>query len=141
MNRNEALTYVYNKYLMDVSMAFCGETTRHDNWKCGRFVVTLTHRHTRKSMQLDYYLGEGHKLHKDSTQYKRPHILDVLSSIYLDNPRDMSFEEWCSEYGFDDDSRRAERTYNECLKQAKEFNSVFPDALEQMAEDENVTER
>ena len=45
-----------------------------------------------------------------------PDIADVLHSLILDSSAcDMSFEDWCADYGYDTDSRKAYATYHECL--------------------------
>lgn len=44
-----------------------------------------------------------------------PALLDVLYSLVSDSDADEnSFEDWCSNYGYDTDSRWAEATYNAC---------------------------
>lgn len=47
---------------------------------------------------------------------KTPSEYDILSCLALDNPCD-SFEDFCSNYGYDTDSRKAERTYKAVVKQ------------------------
>jgi hypothetical protein len=40
---------------------------------------------------------------------------DVLYSLVLDaSAWRMTFDEWCSEYGFDTDSRKAHASYMQC---------------------------
>lgn len=51
---------------------------------------------------------------------QRPKTAEVLQCLAMDirgleNAGD--FETWCHEYGYDTDSRRAERTYNAIVKQ------------------------
>ncbi|CAB4162716.1 hypothetical protein UFOVP785_95 [uncultured Caudovirales phage] len=45
-----------------------------------------------------------------------PNLADVVYSLLMDgaNCIDQSFEEWCSNYGYDTDSRTVERIYNAC---------------------------
>lgn len=41
-----------------------------------------------------------------------PTAADVLSSLAMDaSSADQDFESWCGDYGYDTDSRKAERTY------------------------------
>lgn len=47
-----------------------------------------------------------------------PKIEDVLYSLLFDGSvyfDDLTFEQWCDDYGYDSDSRKAERMYNECI--------------------------
>lgn len=44
-----------------------------------------------------------------------PDTRDVIYSLLMDSiADDMPFEDWCSEYGYDTDSRKAEATYHQC---------------------------
>jgi hypothetical protein len=55
-----------------------------------------------------------------------PEAASVLNCLVLDSSaKDYSFVEWCREYGYDDDSRGAERIYNACVKTARELDCVF----------------
>ena len=47
-----------------------------------------------------------------------PTTRDVLACLILDaqGANGKTFEEWANEYGYDDDSRRAEKVYNECKR-------------------------
>lgn len=58
-----------------------------------------------------------------------PSARDVLHSLALDaGALDYaSFEDWASEYGYDPDSRSAERTYRECLAIAVALRSLVGD--------------
>ena len=55
---------------------------------------------------------------------------DVLYSLgmdasVIDYP---SFEEWASDFGYEPDSRKAEKTYQECLRIALELRAMLGDA-------------
>jgi hypothetical protein len=55
-----------------------------------------------------------------------PTIGTVLSCLRSDaSAYNLSFEEWCAEYGYDDDSRRAERTYNACRDTAADLENLL----------------
>lgn len=53
--------------------------------------------------------------------YKRevlpaPDVLDILYSLIADSSAaDQTFEDWCADYGYDEDSRKAEATYRACV--------------------------
>ena len=55
-----------------------------------------------------------------------PSALDILHCIRLDNPHDETFENWCSEYGYDTDSRKAEKMYRACIEQTMMFRRNYP---------------
>ena len=86
------------------------------HWRC-------TLRRGRKSMIL--YFSQGPALRG------MPTIVDVLTCLALDASGyddARSFEEWCSEYGYDADSRKAERTFKLIGQQV--------DALRRLLDDE-----
>ena len=45
-----------------------------------------------------------------------------------------SFEDFCSEYGYDDDSRKAYKTYKAVVKEWENVNRLFSDVMEQLRE-------
>lgn len=60
-----------------------------------------------------------------------PSLADFLDCLAMDassydDARD--FSDWCSEYGYDDDSRTAERTYNMIAEQSKQLRRLLGDA-------------
>jgi hypothetical protein len=63
---------------------------------------------------------------------QEPTTEDVLNSLASDaagieNAR--SFEAWCNHYGYDTDSRRAEKTFNVCERQAEKLKSFLGEEL------------
>lgn len=87
------------------------------------YKVTLRRRTAtgkKRTMTLFFSLGSAHK--------SEPKLQDVLDSLLSDSGTpDFSFEEWCAEYGYDTDSRRAEKTYKACLKQTERFQAFLED--------------
>lgn len=58
----------------------------------------------------------------------RPELEDVLSCIAgdaIDIERSPRFEDWADEIGFDSDSRKAERTFNVCVKMTNDLRDFF----------------
>lgn len=82
------------------------------DWKgATHWVVTLsqTGRGNPRTFTTFYSMGSAHK--------GAPKIDSVLSSLMFDASgaeNASSFEDWASEYGYDTDSRKAERMYNAC---------------------------
>ena len=67
------------------------------------------------------------KLPKEPSNYD---ILACLDVLYDDN-----FEEFCSSFGYDTDSRQAEKTYNAVLAQSNQLKILFNDKeIEKLAE-------
>lgn len=79
-----------------------------------------------------FSMGLGHK----GKQPKLDEVLDCLANdadgviASLEPPLSWNtFEDWCSEYGYDTDSRKAERTYKVCQKQAIELLAFLDNDL------------
>ena len=65
-----------------------------------------------------------------------PTAIDVIHCIISDaRAASSSFDEWCSECGYDMDSRKALATYDACIKIAREARTVFgPGGLQELSE-------
>lgn len=61
-----------------------------------------------------------------------PTAYDVLASITKYDPD--TFESFCSEFGYDEDSRTAERTYKAVVKEWNAVERLFSDCLEELQE-------
>lgn len=74
-----------------------------------------------------YFPGGGQFIQK---ALKQPSLTDVIWSLSLDSDvlNYGSFEDWASEFGYDADSRQAEKIYNECMKIALKFKQLFTGA-------------
>ena len=59
-----------------------------------------------------------------------PTAADLLHCLVLDaSCAENTFEEWCSELGYDTDSRKAEEIYNQCRKQTRDAMRVLGSKL------------
>ncbi len=52
-------------------------------------------------------------------------VLDCLASDASGVANAQSFEDWCSEYGYDTDSRKAEGVYKACVQSAKKLKNLL----------------
>lgn len=65
-----------------------------------------------------------------SAHTKPPTALDVLGCLASDaQSADYTFEEWCSELGFESDSRKAEKTFKAVQKQSAALRKFLGDEL------------
>ena len=105
-----------------------GGIARNENWKEEEYCAKKL-----KCMLKDCRYNEGVKLTKELNRKKEeaiPNAYDVLA--YLTKYDPGSFEDFCQEYGYDEDSRTAERTYFAVQKEYHELLKVFTE--EQMGE-------
>lgn len=124
-----------------------GEQVNSEGWKHDAWAVTLGSWHT------DYKTGLGWRIPRKYYLWKRsdPHArncycltcrklptisaADVLHSLFLDSQAgSQSFEEWCSDFGYDTDSRKALDTYLKCGEIAKELRRIFSSQVRQELE-------
>lgn len=126
---------------------YCGESVRDNDWKCDAWRVTFSRGGT--SMSTDYFTGLGHRAIpknvrqpyyvKSSRDFARwtkeeskpvtPHAAGVLHSLTMDaSATNESFNDWCSNYGFDSDSFKAFNMYQACCAISKQLAQVFTHA-------------
>lgn len=96
-----------------------------DHWK-----VTL--RRGKARMTVIFSKGLGH-------HGVKPTAIEVLGNMASDaSSADESFEDWCANYGYETDSRKAEKTFKAVKKQAVTLKRFLGDGLFQaLLEDSN----
>jgi hypothetical protein len=72
--------------------------------------------HGRRSFGLYFSQGSGH-----TEAPTLPEVLDCLISDASGYENYGGFEEWCGEYGYDSDSRKAEKVYRAVKRQAEQL--------------------
>jgi len=106
---------------------FTGEPALHapKGWEFDQWVCTI--RQGKKSMRVTYKLGTGHAGNP-------PKLHDVLYALASDAnefcaPDVPAFEQWADNYGYDTDSRKAEKTYRACKRQSERLKTFLGSAL------------
>lgn len=98
--------------------------TDKDAWSKGakHYYCTLKSvgRGPAKEFHTYFSMGSAHK-HAPTL----PGVLDCLASDAAGYENARTFEEWANEYGYDPDSRKAERLYNIIREQAKELEQFL----------------
>lgn len=96
-----------------------------DHW-----IVTLVYEPgIRKTMPVHFSMGMAH-------QGKEPRTEEVLSCLLSDaSCAQEDFAEWCSNLGYDEDSRKAERTYFACRDIATKLEAFLGSELVAEAND------
>lgn len=127
------------------SASLVGETVRENNWKCDEWRITLT-APGKPTLTEPYYTGTGHRKQvrpmpspayrprtiayeewaKTAFKPQAPEAADFLHSFLSDGEAvNMSFTDWCAEYGYDDDSIKALRTYEACCAIGAKLRQFF----------------
>ena len=89
---------------------------------------TVTLKMDGKQMTIPFYKGIGHHGEEPTAE----EVLECLASDACGVDNSQTFEDWCSEYGYDTDSRRAERIYNACLKSTEKLRRFLGDKFESL---------
>jgi hypothetical protein len=91
-----------------------------DDWRRQANGWTVELRYDGRKMTVDYWTG---------MLVQGPTIDDVMLSLCLD-VYEGSFEDWASDYGYDEDSRSAERTYEAVMTQTANLRRLLGDDFE-----------
>lgn len=86
------------------------------------YKVTLTRRNgsTTKRLTVFFSMGYGHSQEPEAAD-----VLDCLASDAAGVHNATDFEDWAGEYGYDTDSRKAERTYAIVQRQAEKLQQFL----------------
>jgi hypothetical protein len=102
-----------------------------DHWRC-------TLKAGRSRMTIVYSMGSGH----NGAEPKLCEVLDCLASDSHSLPlpemagsEEEAFTEWCSEFGYDTDSRQHLRTYRACLSQSRRLRKLLGAAFTTLLSD------
>lgn len=94
------------------------ENINNDEWKKRAAPWTVTLKRGRKQLSVPYYNG--------SSITEDPTAADVIYSLLVDSTAiDETFENWCANFGYEPDSRKAEKIYNQCVKLGKKLVSFL----------------
>lgn len=91
-----------------------------DSWQHNK--VTVRNVATKKSCQFDFW-GSKVKPHMDN----RDGAVNALDCFAMDSlsVQDHDFRSFCSEFGYDEDSRTAEKVFKGCLRMEEKFERVI----------------
>lgn len=100
------------------------------DWRRSANPWTVTLKMGKRRLTVPFWTG--------SALTSEPTPADVLSCLVSDaRSGEMSFSEFCSEFGYDTDSRRAERTHAACAKFAPRVRRFLGDAFDDVASAEH----
>jgi hypothetical protein len=93
--------------------------SRREGWDVGAHHYYIRLATNLGTVQLTYSMGSGLK--------GGPTLAAVLESVQLDcsSVYGRDFEEWCGDFGYDTDSRKALATYSECVAISAEMETML----------------
>ena len=116
---------------LEVKEAFKTDEDLKDDWKKGANKYQVKISYFDKFYVTDYYMG--------SALTRKPSKKDVLYSMLLDDVSGVDFDEFCAEFGYDNDSIKALKIYEACQRETKALHNMFDsdeiDMLRELLED------
>lgn len=105
-----------------------GQSIQNSEWANYNDREVLTMAYPFKRNWTTYDLNKARSGHKG----KKPTAYDILASLFT---FDGLFDDFCADFGYDEDSRIAFSIYQDVLKQSQKLHRLFTDEeLEQLAE-------
>lgn len=131
MEERKQLVDVVSALGVEITTEYRGKTKR-DKWDCYAWDVTLRMR--GRTLSTPFYCGLGHvtkpKCYWQSPKPIPPSAADVIYSLAMDAAAaSETFSEFCSNVGYDEDSRKALEAYLACQKSGAEFREFAREHL------------
>lgn len=106
-----------------VKTAFKTEEDMNDELKktANKWQVKLVY--FDKEYVTDFYMGSG--LVNKTNRPKKPTKKDILFSMMMDDVSGLNFNDFCNEFGYDNDSIKALKIYKGCLKETEAYYNMF----------------
>lgn len=106
-----------------VQPAFKTQEDMKDEWKKGanKWQVKLVY--FDKEYVTDFYMGSG--LVDEMGKSKKPTKEDILFAMIMDDVSDLDFDEFCSEFSYNNDSIKALKVYEACKRETKAYYNMF----------------
>jgi hypothetical protein len=138
---NEDVVQILQDNCIDFDIRYVGETKKQDwgNRAVDYWQVTFTRRTGQiKAESFDYFTGTG--LRSKHNKPVKPVIAGVLHSLLLDaDACNQSWQDWCSDFGYDADSVSAFNLYNLCAANGRKLYDIIPrnvcDTLRELLQD------
>lgn len=122
---SEILNHTFDSY----SVAYLGQRTS-DDWEHDAFALSIN------GVDFFYNTGLGHRtLEKYDTFVHAPSIDDVLVSLVMDaSCGSETFEDFCANFGYDADIRKALDLYLKCQQTNDKLRGLLPVSLDKAIE-------
>lgn len=124
-------TYIADaeQFLKDTGTKFEAEYLTHENYfdddEQPRDIYKITLK--RNGKRFSFKFGQS-----IANRGEEPRAYDVLACLTKNDPG--TFEDFCGEFGYSTDSRKAEKTYKAVVKEFAGVQRLFGDVIERLAE-------
>lgn len=114
---------------MDVTYGVKTDWNKLDEWQQKAHPYTVTLKYDRKQMTTAFFMGPALS--------HEPTLEDVMPCLLMDYysyQNNTDFEDFCNEFGYDSDSRKAESTYKAVCKNGKKLENLFGFDIDKISE-------
>lgn len=119
----KTLTQFVKENKIRIKIDYADSNKNVPDWKdANHYKITLK----KGNKTLSTYFSQGYGITEEPTTED---VLNALASDSSGIENARSFEDWASEYGFDTNSRKAERIFHICEKQADKLKNFLGDVL------------
>lgn len=117
---------------VDVNPNFLGEQNKFDHWKVTlKFSAPARGEKRASTVRMSTYFSKGFG-HKGA----EPKADEVLDCMVGDGYLGQTFEEFCDDFGYSDDSIKAKKTWQACQRNLLRLNKFLGDDLNDKLRDE-----
>ncbi len=85
-----------------------------------------------KRISLKFYQSISESRGNDHCNYKKPSDYSILACLQKSDPG--SFEDFCADYGFNEDSIKDRKLWKKVIKEWEKVKYIFGDCLEELEE-------
>ncbi len=111
-----------NKHGITLAVETADNNPNMDEWKGAQHYKVTLQRKTADNHRRAYTLYFSH----GSARSDKPTAESVIECLQADQSCEYNtFEEFCAEFGYSNDSRKAERTYNAIIKQCEKLEKFL----------------
>lgn len=125
MNYQQQAEQFAKKHNVKININFCRYGQHFNDETAERYIFNITIKRNRKQFTVNF----GQSI---SDQDKKPTIYDILCC--LEKYENATFEEFCSNYGYDNDSIKALKIYKAVSREYKNVFRLFGDIMEELQE-------
>ncbi len=120
-------TFLIEEKQIKVSAKLLGENNKFMPEYGYNYVYNITVSNGEASVRFKYNTSIND--YKNGKNYMESEDLRFALECFLSDATagDMRFDDFCGEFGYDTDSRKAEKTYKECIKQCVRAQFIFTD--------------
>ncbi len=122
MNATQTLKSLAIKCRLDVNYGAALDWDKQDEWQKNANGYRCTLRYKGRRYTFDFWQGQAHT--------EDPTVVGVLECLLSDASAEEDFAAFCHEFGYDEDSRKAERIHKGCLKARENMRRLLGDDFE-----------